>query len=780
MRPYFAVVQDSFREAIGSPVLWVLLALLTLFLAMLAPIGAREELNTKLDLRDVSDWPELAKRMNAAAQKSTDSPGKRIWERMPADVREKMLTLKPPEPGDFQSAAEFGGTLRKFIDALNAAIEKPDLFDPAAWSSIKLNAEAKELIDQGISKLTAAQRTRLHCVAVENAFGDLIRARPKNSVIFSYAIWDLDPPGPVPMSQARFHKQLAPWIAFLNDWVVGLVLVFAAILVTSPIIPRMFDQGQLHLLLSKPVTRSFLLLSQFLGGCAYVLLLTAYLLGGLWLILGLRLDYWDVQLLWMIPLYGFMFAIYYTVSVAAAVVWRSTLMSIIVSFLFFVSCFSLGFSKVFLEESFLLQQRVTQIVPVDGSVLAIDDRGLVNAWSKEKQGWEITFLPKQFESMGQGLAYLPIQMRSVGPVYVPERKALMAVQYPLTPGTGPLNFGQQIVVVGGAENGWKHTPGSPAPLGTFAIFRESSGRVLALSNVGLYRLAADPLRQSQPTKIFGVTVPGLGNGASSVEVGPKSGLSLRSPTAAAYHAASKTLAIYSAGQLLVLRGEADGKYQILVERQLESTANDLLLLACDAQHVVLAHQDGRVQEMSTNKLADEGEFKPEPKSSPRFLQGSPTGGHFALVYQNGVLWTFDSGTSTWTRPRVTGQRDISAATYDDAGQLLVAEHTSRITTYDPSTLARGERYAPTLDFVQRSYYYGVLPFYTIFPKPGELGKTMKYIVTGKDTIEFVNGRGEGISAAQRQLNPWGPVWSGCAFMMVVLGLTCFYFERQEY
>src|SRR5258708_7444053 len=42
MRPYFAVLKDSFREAFASRVLWVLLILTTLLLLALAPLGLKD------------------------------------------------------------------------------------------------------------------------------------------------------------------------------------------------------------------------------------------------------------------------------------------------------------------------------------------------------------------------------------------------------------------------------------------------------------------------------------------------------------------------------------------------------------------------------------------------------------------------------------------------------------------------------------------------------------------------------------------------------------------
>ena len=38
MRPYLAIIKDSFREVLASRVLWILLALITLTLLVIAPL----------------------------------------------------------------------------------------------------------------------------------------------------------------------------------------------------------------------------------------------------------------------------------------------------------------------------------------------------------------------------------------------------------------------------------------------------------------------------------------------------------------------------------------------------------------------------------------------------------------------------------------------------------------------------------------------------------------------------------------------------------------------
>jgi hypothetical protein len=80
--------------------------------------------------------------------------------------------------------------------------------------------------------------------------------------------------------------------------------------------------------------------------------------------------------------------------------------------------------------------------------------------------------------------------------------------------------------------------------------------------------------------------------------------------------------------------------------------------------------------------------------------------------------------------------------------------------------------------MERAYYYGFSPLYTVFPKPGELDKTVQYILSGKETAE-TDRRGD-LSTAQKHLHPWRPVWSSLAFMVVVLTLGCLYVQRQDY
>ena len=52
MGPYFAVVRDSFHSALSNRVLWVAFVAIWLLLALLAPIGYREDFTTTFRIQD--------------------------------------------------------------------------------------------------------------------------------------------------------------------------------------------------------------------------------------------------------------------------------------------------------------------------------------------------------------------------------------------------------------------------------------------------------------------------------------------------------------------------------------------------------------------------------------------------------------------------------------------------------------------------------------------------------------------------------------------------------
>ena len=110
MRPYLAIIKDSFREALASRVLWVFTGLIVLLLIALAPIGYSENLTGEFSWGDILDGPELAKRLEregTAAEKP--SPGRRIWSLLDDETREKLRSFAASDRDEGRDYFREGG-----------------------------------------------------------------------------------------------------------------------------------------------------------------------------------------------------------------------------------------------------------------------------------------------------------------------------------------------------------------------------------------------------------------------------------------------------------------------------------------------------------------------------------------------------------------------------------------------------------------------------------------------------------------------------------------------
>lgn len=113
---------------------------------------------------------------------------------------------------------------------------------------------------------------------------------------------------------------------FLYTW--GMAL---AVFASSGLIPSVLEPGRIELILSKPLSRTHLLLGRFVGNVTVVALNTAYLVAGVWMIFGWKTGIWGRQFLWAIPTTVFIFAVLLTVVVLIGVVFESAALATMVT-----------------------------------------------------------------------------------------------------------------------------------------------------------------------------------------------------------------------------------------------------------------------------------------------------------------------------------------------------------------------------------------------------------------------------------------------------------------
>ncbi len=130
----------------------------------------------------------------------------------------------------------------------------------------------------------------------------------------------------------------------VNGLGAGIALIIG-IVITAFFIPNMLRKGALDLLIAKPIGRGQLLVYKYIGGLTFVFLLSVAAVGGVWLIIGLRSGHWDPHFLLVIPLLTFTFAVLYAVSALAAVLTRSAIAAILITLTFAFILYSVGTMK---------------------------------------------------------------------------------------------------------------------------------------------------------------------------------------------------------------------------------------------------------------------------------------------------------------------------------------------------------------------------------------------------------------------------------------------------
>mgnify|MGYP007073180787 FL=1 len=181
MRPYLAIIKDSFREAVSSFMLWALLAILTFILLMLAPFSYSEQLVGELPWGDVAEWRVMLLAIKEGSQTDGPSPSKHIYEQLDGSLTKRIDRLweKLQDIEDDDDARgtgqEVASICSKLHENLNELLEAKDFYDEAAWDEIELTDEAKELVAQNPSDLSQVRLQRRNRLLLEAAYPALVR-----------------------------------------------------------------------------------------------------------------------------------------------------------------------------------------------------------------------------------------------------------------------------------------------------------------------------------------------------------------------------------------------------------------------------------------------------------------------------------------------------------------------------------------------------------------------------------------------------------------------------
>lgn len=770
MRPYLAIIKDAFREAFHSRVLWIVLVIISLFLLAVAPLTYRQTLTTGIYDAEIN-WPALVAQLDKARRGQGTKPQQRIWSLMSTSTQTAVENFKPIAPGaKFRDQVEYAERITAILKDLQEIVKRDDLYQSQVFTVASLRNEGKELARRD-RELKTEERQRLNRLLLEATFGDAITASPTTSLQFRY-IADVLQPFPISKSMlVTTFRQALPYLVDKGLLAIGLLI---AIIVTAPAIPQTFDPGSLHLLLSKPVSRSLLYLSKFCGSCAFVLLCATYLFIGGFLVLGLRWEMWEPRLLWCIPIYTFVFAVYYSVAALAALFWRNVIVSILVAIMFWAVCFGIGVAKFWFDVTFEVY-RAQRVVALGNDVFIIDALNSPQIWDGEKRAWQLALLSREMREARAANSMAPLP-RMEGPVYdAKENRAVSLMASPTTL--------QPVIVTSKADENFTYHEGPSSPYAPLELLSDAYGQPFLITNSGMYRMQGDLTAKQEEFKFLGYRIPLTGKGPLQ-EAGPSPIQPWDDPFDADF-APDGTLFVYSRGKLQRLKKGENGKFAVEQTESFEKKSQRRGWVAAGKSTLIVAHRSGEIQLRDPATLKLRKTVQPVTGEALTQVIGSPDGRWFAVLYRGHKLWILEDSQDEFKLAPISSQGKISAVEFTQDGALLAVDQLNRLNEYEPGAWKRTRRLAPS-NLMTVAYLYAVQPIYTVCPKPGELYRTVQYVLLDPPKAAEENedaelpGGGENDGQPPPIQNPWQPVYSSLAFMAVMLAIGCVYMERQEF
>ena len=796
MRAYLAILKDSFREAKASRVLWVAIFGIIAFLLALAPFGLQTNRITQLRRSDLVDVDRFL--FDLSTEKEDEaSIAAYVWSLLDdKQVTQLERHVNPPkEEEDAQQPGRprggFNQKQREVVNILNNLIEESDFIESSVWQTLDLDEETQELVDAG--DVSDDDRQRRNLLLLEEAFYRSIRVSGTESVGVTYAGSEIL--GAFQLSPDDVEDFLDTTVFQIVAFFLGFFGVFASLLVTSGMIPRTFEPGEISLLLSKPVNRGLLFTTKFLGGCAFTLICAVLLVGGFWSIMGLRLGFWKHELLLSIPIYIFLFAIYYSISAFVGAIWRNSVISIVSVILFWLCITLLGSVKEGINQFAIEPERFMEITVAGNELVAVNSGRDLFVWNEDGAEW----LPIMQETNNQQIPAFARRMMFSGtrfkPVYDQTKDRLLALQP--SPGRMP-GMGGSKVISGAAADAWEREAEADAPGTVNDLFVTSDGHVLLTDRAAIYEFMGRTDQEKKTENYMGSFLGNLlGAGSSSAfqEVQPEEMPSMAVEFSASVDVSTGTVVYYSEGHVHRFDRVTDesgseedetsqsSRYSLTTSRQLE--ISDSALLAISGNCITIATSEGQVFVLDAKDLSTITEDNLPDGQLPRVVEAAPDGSSHVVMTHSGSIWLVnaENGQPIDWRPYQNG--DSKAVTFDSKGNLLISDGRRSIYRYDIGKESLLASYEHEPNWYVKAYDYVVVPFHTILPKPAELDNLAMYTMTGETSVNLGEGQPQGMGRRELleervEFDVWKPLLSNIGFVVFMLALGSLYVARKDY
>lgn len=176
------------------------------------------------------------------------------------------------------------------------------------------------------------------------------------------------------------------------------MLVSSMLIITSSFIPDMLKKGHIDLLLSKPISRTKILIGHFIAATLIVLVAFTFLMGAIWLLVSVKTGFWNPSFLYSILWFTLIFSVLYSGVMLIGVLSRSTILSIIINMLLF---FPLSFLLYLANTYFQSDEKSIVFGPVAESLLKF-------FYQIFPKPWDMQDMTVSFVSQNAVANYMPL------------------------------------------------------------------------------------------------------------------------------------------------------------------------------------------------------------------------------------------------------------------------------------------------------------------------------------------------------------------------------------
>ncbi len=789
--PYVSVICDSFHAAFASRVLWVAFASIWLLIAAILPIGYREDYTTVFRDYDIENGGRLKAMLarGIADPEQTNTAVGRIASALPEDVKRELQQVGKGEDVRFY--------FYTLSDALNKLFEDESWYDAEAWNGTIRLRELRELDKLSESGLDDSLRRRRVRLRIEAALPGVFESRSARSVILTYM--GVDFPAKFAVDKTQFLILLNQFvIPTIINWLLGFILVFLGILVTASIVPDMLQPGSLHLLLSKPISRSMLLISKFVGGCAFVFLCVVQLIVGLYFVAGLRLDVWNPRLLLCIPVSVFVFAVYYSVSMLAGLRWRSPILAIGITCLFAACLVVLGVIGG-LFDVFVVRPDTIDHITLLREDLFVTTRGEgLLKYDPNSGGWEAIY---ESDALGRD--------RVLAPVVLSEASFATAV---VRGGRhNPFGLGGFDLMAFRREKKWRPEPSLRLPTATTRLI-QTDGQLFAVNTSGVAGTTqAEIFKRIEPNENSSAlddsgNAPAVKNEwmekITSMMGAPTSGFNNVLPRDFAFVPPRGIAIDHDGDRLLVLSGKQLTQFKhfspnddtndntnalpspwtVAAERSVDrDEIPQFGLIAYGDSSILLATDKGALELLDASTLMTKATHAPPRQTVVLSILALGRQDRFALLTSDERcrILEWDESSKTFHVSRTLPQKEIESIGYDHLSSMfLVAHHVDQIDFLDGKTFKLKREVRPKRSAWRLIHRFLITPLQLVTPQTGELGGTVASIVSGESSVELNREESGSVDLVRYRIVT--PIVSCSVFIILMLSVGCFYFTRNDF